>query len=313
MKQLLLISIFCMSPIFSMITPSHEDDVWSEMCLTAAASNKLSWLKALRASRTINPDIVSMPNAQGTTPLFIACQEGHVDIVKYLIEEFGTQVNQQFLFRQPTGDQVPCTALHMAAARGHTKIAKLLLDAGADKDSQHAPKKRTPLLYAIAHAHIEIVKILICAGADPGIADEDNVTAINLAPKRWVHLLETPKGCEIIDVCIVLREALNKCDMIRAAKMGNLTILQRLINQKANLEIIDAHDQATPLIWAANTGQIEAVWLLLKAGANIHAKNKDGYTALDCARKSNPYIVDMLERELKESPAFDDKGKEELL
>jgi ankyrin repeat protein len=39
----------------------------------------------------------------------------------------------------------------------------------------------------------------------------------------------------------------------------------------------------TPLMWAAERGQIEAVQILLDYGVNINAKNKEGLTALHLA------------------------------
>ena len=58
-----------------------------------------------------------------STPLMEAAQEGHVDIVKFLIQR-GANVHAT----TNTGD----TALTFACASGHTLIADILLQCGAD-------------------------------------------------------------------------------------------------------------------------------------------------------------------------------------
>jgi ankyrin repeat protein len=50
-------------------------------------------------------------------------------------------------------------------------------------------------------------------------------------------------------------------------------------------------DKQTPLHYAASKGYLEFVRLLLKYGANIHAKNAEERTPLHCAAMSNQYEV----------------------
>ena len=58
-----------------------------------------------------------------STPLMEASQEGHVNIVKFLLER-GAKVHAE----TSTGD----TALTYACANGHTLIADILLQCGAE-------------------------------------------------------------------------------------------------------------------------------------------------------------------------------------
>ena len=58
-----------------------------------------------------------------STPLMEAAQEGHVNIVKFLLER-GAKVHAE----TSTGD----TALTYACANGHTLIADILLQCGAE-------------------------------------------------------------------------------------------------------------------------------------------------------------------------------------
>jgi ankyrin repeat protein len=43
----------------------------------------------------------------------------------------------------------------------------------------------------------------------------------------------------------------------------------------------------TPLLWMAYYDQAESIKLLLEHGANLHAKNRDGSTALIIASEQN--------------------------
>lgn len=62
--------------------------------------------------------------AGASTPLMEASQEGHLDLVRYLLEYHHANVNAQ----TQSGD----TALTYACENGHTDVASLLLLYGAD-------------------------------------------------------------------------------------------------------------------------------------------------------------------------------------
>ena len=91
----------------------------------------------------------------GETPLMMACQEGHLHIVKLLIEH-GANVN--------TLDFDGDTALAHAARNGENKIVKCLIDAGADVNVRNR-YKFTALDYAVRTLNLESQKHLLRAGA----------------------------------------------------------------------------------------------------------------------------------------------------
>ena len=57
-------------------------------------------------------------------------------------------------------DKGGMTPLHVACQNGHTKIAKLLLDRGADIDHKNA-EGSTPLNLSIRVRHMDTVKLLL--------------------------------------------------------------------------------------------------------------------------------------------------------
>ena len=75
--------------------------------------------------------------------------------------------------------------------QNHAEVTKMLLAAGADRDSADA-RGHTPLHLAFAGGHLELVELLLEAGADNTIRDsEDNTPEVG-APLSG--FLRTPFG-----------------------------------------------------------------------------------------------------------------------
>lgn len=115
-----------------------------------------------------------------STPLMEAAQEGHVDLVKFLLSK-GANVHAQ----TATGD----TALTYACENGHTDVADVLLSHGADLEHQtlalqehESEGGRTPLMKAARAGHLCTVQYLISKGADVNRATTNNDhTVLSLA------------------------------------------------------------------------------------------------------------------------------------
>lgn len=305
MKRLFLPLILIASPLFSMSSPygliadKDENQAFKEMCSFAAASGKLSWLKTLKNAMAIHASSVSQPDAQGATPLFLACQEGHTEVVEFLIYRLQAEATKELFLLRADGEKIPCTALHMAAAKGHTKIAKRLIQAGARIYSQHAPKKQTPLHYAAAKGHTEIIALFLAEEANLLWLDGEDNSALSLIEK-YGHKAALIKTID------------EKKLLIDAAQQGSVKLVAQLIALNVDLEVTEPMCDATPLMCAVSGGHGWTVELLVNAGANILAKNNIGHTPLDCAKniRSNRRIATFLEEALKKS-LHSSKGKEE--
>src|ERR1700737_1609473 len=68
-------------------------------------------------------------------------------------------------------------------------------------------------------------------------------------------------------------------DFYHAIRTNDLTQLRALISNKANINIKDRHG-ATPLMYAAAVGSVDALKALLAAGADVKARNAFDATAL---------------------------------
>ena len=74
-------------------------------------------------------------------------------------------------------------ALHDVAATGTAKLAKLLIEAGAEVDAKLSGGY-TPLLVAAGRGKTEVVRVLLDAGADVDATGESGKTALQLATER---------------------------------------------------------------------------------------------------------------------------------
>lgn len=94
----------------------------------------------------------------GETHLHRAARLGYTDCVAYCLEKMGCDPSAK--------DNAGFTPLHVAAARGHVRIAKLLLQYGANV-SAAAQGGIRPLHEACENCRIETIRLLLSYGADP--------------------------------------------------------------------------------------------------------------------------------------------------
>ncbi|XP_027343228.1 ankyrin repeat-containing protein P16F5.05c-like [Abrus precatorius] len=77
-------------------------------------------------------------------------------------------------------DEQGRTALHIAAANGHTDIVEYLISKGVDLNSQNEDKN-TPLHWACLNGHVEVVKKLIMGGANVSVLNSHERTPLDEA------------------------------------------------------------------------------------------------------------------------------------
>lgn len=97
----------------------------------------------------------------GMTSLHYACSRSNEGIVRLLLHDDNkTKTNVNVL--TTTGH----TPLAIAAVKGNTKIAEMLLAEGADVELEKDSQGWTPIFYAAAGGHLDIVNLLIKHGAE---------------------------------------------------------------------------------------------------------------------------------------------------
>ena len=114
---------------------------------------------------------VDEADAEGETPLLLACRGGFVEAAQALLAAGAAP--------RARGGASDAEALHHAAASGCPRLVAALLAAGAEVDAPSAVAG-PPLMWAAAQAHAPCVAELLAAGADVRAVTPDGLSALVL-------------------------------------------------------------------------------------------------------------------------------------
>jgi ankyrin repeat protein len=181
------------------------------------------------------------PSPPRGTPLHYAALWDLYSIVELLINEHSQNVNSQDF----TGSATP---LHLASCDGHIKIARRLLECGANVKAQNKDKE-TPLHVASKRGQTEVARVLIERGADISAQDKDGQTPMHLA-----------------------------------SQAGKQEVTRVLIECGADVSTQDK-DGRTPMHLASQAGDLEVIRVLIEGGADVSAQDKDGRTPMHLATR----------------------------
>lgn len=223
----------------------------------------------------------NMQNARGSTPLFLAAEEGHLEAVKTLIK-YGADPKS----RNSGGS----TALHRASQNGHIECMEELLKGGADINAEkdtvdNATWGVTPLVVAVARSEGTAVEKLLDLNATPGralhftaLAGEVSITKtlLNYAdPTVYdrdlgtvLHAAVIGESQEMVElwlstpgIDINIADPVGRTPMIIAVIQDNKKLVETLIEAKADANKRD-HEMKTPLDHAITDSNAEIVELL---------------------------------------------------
>ncbi|MDD5613821.1 MAG: ankyrin repeat domain-containing protein [Candidatus Omnitrophica bacterium] len=184
-------------------------------------------------------------------------------------------------------------ALGTAASKGNLDMIKILLENGADINSQDDMMGWTPLISAANKGNNEAVKLLIDRGAIIDAADTAGYTALIYAAtagyKDTVELL-VKSGADINYA------SGGYSPLISALDNGHTETAKVLIENGADPNS-STETGETPLILAAQKGNLAAVQVLLDYGADAEVKDNKGRTALAWAEfEQHENIIELLKK-----------------
>lgn len=224
--------------------------------------------------------------ARRDAPLIAAVKAGDVDAVRSLIVGRGVDVNQA----APDG----ATALHWAVHRNDAALVDLLLAAGAGVSTANRYGVQ-PISLAAENGDAGILEALLAAGADPNAALPGGETVLMTAARTG--------DAEAVRVLLVRGADPNLRDGFRgqtalmwAAARNNAGAAHALAELGADVRAKTGTAARAPLgnrlfyappptgftalLFAARGGHVEAVRVLLAAGADVDDTLSDGQSAL---------------------------------
>jgi ankyrin repeat protein len=169
------------------------------------------------------------------------------------------------------------TPLMTCAATGNVDGVKALLAKSADTKAVEKKKGQTALMWAVAEKHPEVVKVLIAGGADVNARSK-------VIPNREPYKIESSNifGGSYEPGVYFPKTTGGSTPLVFAAQQGDVESAQHLLAAGAKVDEASPED-GTPLIVAAHSGREKLALLLLERGADPNARDAFGVTALHYA------------------------------
>ncbi|XP_068772117.1 E3 ubiquitin-protein ligase MIB2 isoform X4 [Struthio camelus] len=256
---------------------------------------------------------------QGRTALQIASYQGHLDVVKILLQAHAT-VN----LRDEEGD----AALHYAAFGNQAEVARVLIGKGASTDLLNNAKC-TALYVAVNQGFTEVVRALCELNCDVNLPDSQGDTPLHYAItadyKVIIEILTevpnidfTVQNCQGFNLLhysalkgnkpAVKKILARARQLVDSKKEDGFTALHlaALNNHKEVAEILIKEGRCdvnlknnrnqTPLHLAVIQGHVEMVQLLVSEGSDVNTEDEDGDTAMHIALERQQLMSVMMEK-----------------
>ena len=213
------------------------------------------------------------------------------------------------------------TPLHVAAIQNKSANIETLLNFGANLNVKTQKEKVDALYLACNHGSLESIKLLVVRGSKTDSTAPNGWTAVHAAAingqNAVLQLLHdlgkdlsplSPDGTPVDFARIHKRDStvqlLTKLGAKKgatlsvhlAARHGDIDALDDWLKRnRANVHYRVKKHRATPLHWAAEADQIEAVELLLNRGADKTVRTDGGWTPLhSAAAKGSTNVIALL-------------------
>jgi ankyrin repeat protein len=197
------------------------------------------------------------------------------------------------------------TALAWAAHRGDLEAADILINAGADVNVAN-DYGVTPLSLACTNGHAELVERLLKAGANPNAAQPTGETPLMTCARAGS--VDAVKSLLDHGADVNAKEAKGQTALMWAVAERHSEVVRTLVahgahvDARSSIETLDTPVRAptyfpdvhfptttggfTPLLFAAQQGDVESARILLEAGADINGATAEDGSALVVATAS---------------------------
>ena len=222
---------------------------------------------------------INAEDSSGKTPLILASSLNIPFMTDILLRQGARTEHHESFY----GD----TALHIAAEKGFTETAKILLDFAADANTVNT-KKETPLAQACRQGFFETARLLLKRHANPDIADEEGNTALMSSVRNGY--------IDIAELLLRYNADLNLKNN-RGQTASDIACENPAMNKKITELLISASPAEIQFLCAAKEGQTDKVLKYLAEGIDAdRIRNKsDGKNALlSACQKDQREVIQIL-------------------
>ena len=247
-------------------------------------------LKRKARSSGFDPYVPALPHWKGesnfSAPLISISPPRLIALLYSVIAAFATA---SLFFTYPSHQ------LWVAVSNGNHQRAQKILEAGVSPDSFDIwGSGQTPLLAAAQKQDLKMTNLLLERGAHPNAYHPQGFQPLLIASEKG--------NLDLVRALLAHHATVNSAQGFRgftplmlAAVHGHTPVVQFLLENGASLNMRNKH-QSTALLLAVQASRYETVRLLLARGANRFARDLDGDSALELAkRKKDNEMIKILE------------------
>ena len=214
---------------------------------------------------------VNVANRYGVTPLSLAAQRGHADLIDLLLKA-GASVKTAEA-KLPEGQ----TLLMLAARTGNVALLKSLIAAGSNVNARETRTGTTAAVWAATSNRADAIRLLAEAGADLNVLSK--VTAYPHT-QAGVLLSGLEEGVSYVGQTVLPRGGWSA--VMYTAREGAVEAARALADSHANLDLTDP-EGTTALIIAIINGHYDVASVLIEKGADPNIADIKGMTPLYAA------------------------------
>uniref|UniRef100_A0A672KMM6 Tetratricopeptide repeat, ankyrin repeat and coiled-coil containing 1b n=1 Tax=Sinocyclocheilus grahami TaxID=75366 RepID=A0A672KMM6_SINGR len=234
---------------------------------------------------------VDHADKSGQYALVHAALRGHAEIVQYLLEqEWSSDLKSKALQQ----------ALIAASSMGHTQFLLDLESVVLFRSSVAQTNRRgvAPIFNAVRHGHTQIAELFLQRGADVNCSDKHGRSLLMVSASEG-HL-ETVNFLLSQGACMTAVDKEGLTPLGWACLKGQKKVVEFLVERGAQIDHTDKHGR-TPLDLAAFYGDADIVHYLVECGAAIEHMDYSGMRPLDRAigSRNTSVVVTLLKKGAK--------------
>ena len=177
-------------------------------------------------------------------------------------------VTRQYRYNELVGSTGGITPLQMAARQGFLDTVKALVEAGADVNQRNPGDQSTALVVATVNGHFDVGVYLLEHGADPNLATDNGLAPLyGTLNVQWAPKANYPQPRAYLQQSVTHIEFMKR--LLARGADPNRRLVRKIWYSGYNFDLAGIDEVgATPFWRAAYGGDLEAMELLLAAGAD---------------------------------------------